>query len=122
MEWLKAFGPAFEAAGSYQWEGSTSAQAWEFLKRAVVRRQHEALLTILTMVDGGHGHFGVTFLRPAYEELIWLAYLNKHSSLANKLINLIAQRDVLTSMRAQNDYLGPIARGKASTQVRVWFR
>jgi hypothetical protein len=71
-EWLKFLNPVFEATKEHVWEGSIQEQQWPFFKRGVVQRQLEAMQAIMQMVDAGHGHFGVTLLRPAYEELVWL--------------------------------------------------
>ena len=62
----------------YSWVGSANKQTFEFVKRAAVIRQFEAANAILALVKAGHGSFGVTLLRPAYEELVWIEYLKKN--------------------------------------------
>jgi len=59
------------------------------------------------MAHDKHGHFGVTFLRPAYEELVWIEYLQKNSTHANELLVLIAKHDIIDSLSAQNNYARP---------------
>jgi hypothetical protein len=108
-EWIEYLRPAASSAEKYTWSGADEDQYWEFLKRSVIRRQFEALETILQMFDAKHGHFGVLLLRPAYEELIWTAYLAKHVDVAPELVRLLSVHEIVDSLDAQNDYVGPKA-------------
>ena len=105
-EWIEYLRPAASSAEKYTWSGADEDQYWEFVKRAVIRRQFEALETILQMFDAKHGHFGVLLLRPAYEELIWITYLAKHTDVAPELVRLVAVHEVADSIDAQNEYVG----------------
>jgi hypothetical protein len=105
-EWIEYLRAAASSAEKYTWSGADEDQYWEFLKRSVIRRQFEALETILQMFDANHGHFGVLLLRPAYEELIWIAYLAKHTDVAPELVRLLAVHEVANSLSAQNEYAG----------------
>ena len=62
--------PIVEPTKSHDWTGPSEDQYFAFLQRAVVVRQWEALHAINALADNQSGHFGVTFLRPAYEELV----------------------------------------------------
>jgi hypothetical protein len=105
-ELLRVFKPMLADTETYKWEGATHAQYWEFLRRGSLVRQYEALAAALKMGRDGHGHFAVTFLRPAFEELIWIRYLGKHSELASELVRLIADREIAVNLSEQNEYFG----------------
>ena len=51
---------------------------WELTRRSAVVRQYEVFTTIIQMVRLNCGHHAVSFLRAAFEELIWLRYLKMH--------------------------------------------
>lgn len=105
-ELLDAIRPIIMAASVYKWEGDAEPQFWEFLRRAVLLRQLEAMDTICSMVDAGHGHFGVTLLRPAFEELVWIEFLSKNVEVARVLIPELSRLDAATAIRAQMKYAG----------------
>lgn len=105
-EWLAYLGPMLNQFSSHAWSGDDREQSWEFLKRAAVKRQWEGVEAIIKMTDAGFGHFGVTLLRPAYEELIWIEYLDRNPTVTKELIALLAMHEVADSMKAQNDYFG----------------
>lgn len=108
VDWLKVFGPVFEAAGSYRSVGRLYRRA-----SLGVSQKSGSAATARGVIDHSHnGRWGKWSLwryvfAPSLRRTDWLAYLNKHASIANNLVGLIAQHDVLTSLRAQNDYLGP---------------
>jgi Family of unknown function (DUF5677) len=95
------------AAETHSIDGNIEQESFGLLKRAAVVRQAEALQAMLKMVDSGHGHFAVTLLRPAYEELIWIEYLNKHVEEAKELVPLLEFYETCESVKAQNDFAGP---------------
>lgn len=103
---LKAMPGLIEPAKNYAWTGASDKQAFAFLQRAVVVRQWESLHAILELENTGHGHFGVTFLRPAYEELIWLEYLLSVPDEADRIVFLMGCRGVTKSVNRQAEYLG----------------
>ena len=105
--WLEYTRPLVEVAESYSWSGDDKLQYFNFLKRAAVVRQTEALKAMLAMVEHGHGHFGVTFLRPAYEELIWIEYLIKNEGVANDIVILLAPLETADNLNAQDEFAGP---------------
>ncbi len=90
----------------YEWSGPTSHQQLEFIKRAAVIRQFEAASAILTLVDSGNGSAGVIMLRPAYEELLWIEYLNLCEDKASELVQLLSLKEVRDSYDAQKEFLG----------------
>src|ERR1700687_440593 len=106
IKWLEFTKPLIEKIVSYTWAGPDSEQFFEFLQRAAVVRQKEAIEAALKMDEAGHAHFAVTFLRPAYEELIWIEYLNQHSDVASELVSLMGFSETTKSLDAQNQYLG----------------
>ena len=105
-ELLDVMRPVITAISVYKWGGDGKSQFWEFLRRAALQRQFEAMDAICAMSDAGHGHFGVTLLRPAFEELVWVEFLSKNVDIARILILPLSVREVATSIRAQISYGG----------------
>jgi len=58
------------------------------------------------MVEQGHGHFAVVLLRPAYEELVWVEYLDKIPNEARELVPLLGLHEMTTNLNAQNEFAG----------------
>jgi hypothetical protein len=118
MEEHHRFGPAVESflsllkpiireVASYRWEvGSIADHFWEFARRAVLVRQYEALHALVIMSREGQCHFGVTFLRAAFEELVWVEYLTANSKFANELIKLIYRWNYTTTLRLKTTIWG----------------
>ncbi len=100
------FRPLISHLEEYSWDGSDQKQFWEWTRRSAVVKQHEETRAILQMTEADCGHFGVAFLRSAYEELIWLEYLAKNEAIANELAMHIAVHEVSEALDAQNQYLG----------------
>jgi hypothetical protein len=94
-----------EPTADFEWAGSTDDQWWEFAKRSAIIRQQEAVETIIQLSEMRRGHFGVTLLRPAFEELVWIDYLGKNKSLANELIRELTRKELSDSLEAQSDFL-----------------
>src|SRR5438094_5962425 len=84
--WLKFWKPIIEKAQDYRWEGSDLDQFWPFVRRAVIIRQFEALQATDVLIEAEYGHFGGLLLRPAFEELVWIEYLQHHLEIANQLV------------------------------------
>ena len=97
--------PLISHIEEYSWNDLDTDQYAEFLKRAVLIRQHEALSTILKMADADIGHFGVVLLRPAYEELLWIEYINQNEKLAPELVLLLVMQEIRESINAQDQFL-----------------
>lgn len=95
-----------ESIGTYTWVGKDDDQFWEFFKRSIIKRQFEALDTIIHLVESRKGHFGVTLLRPAYEEMLWGTYLQQHKTLAPRIAFLLSRREVGNTIKAQNQFIG----------------
>ncbi|MCJ2042244.1 DUF5677 domain-containing protein [Methylobacterium sp. J-059] len=85
--------------------GGLKEQSYDIVRRAAIIRQREGLTAILSLCDTGSAAFGVCLLRPAYEEMLWLEYLSKHSDVANELLHLMGQASIKEHMRVQMDYL-----------------
>lgn len=98
--------PDIESAREYSWFGKSSDQMYEWIKRAVVVRQHEALRAIIDMEALGLAHFSVTLLRPAYEELLWIEYLEQNPKYALELVTCLARLEIRDSLLAQDEQLG----------------
>lgn len=81
-------------------------QFYETLSKAILIRQFEAINAIIKMAEAEIGHFGVTLLRPAFEELLWLEYLSKHQDKANEIIYLLERKEIGDQLRAQEKYIG----------------
>jgi hypothetical protein len=103
---VQRFEAMVEPIKGFSWEGPDDDQFWHFLRRSIVVRQIQALHTALAMAKAGHGSFGVTFLRPAYEEFLWVQYLTAHEALANELVQLLAVHEIAASLDAQNQFIG----------------
>ncbi len=119
---IEFFEPIIRSVETYVYDGDDTDQFWEFLKRGIVKRQFESIKAILNMVDSGFGHFGVTLLRPAYEELVWVEYLDQNAEIANELVLLLANHDIARNLSAQNDYIGAkemLAGGFSQRYVKV---
>ena len=117
---LDTMQPIVEPTKTHEWTGPSEDQSFAFLQRAVVVRQWEALHAISALADNQSGHFGVTFLRPAYEELVWLEYLLSIPDDANRLVLLLAVRAVGESVTRQENYLGAtVARNIGWTRQEV---
>jgi hypothetical protein len=84
-KFLEYLAPSLAPVERHKWTGSDRDQFWDILRRGAIKRQQEALGAALNMVDAGVGHFAVTLVRQAYEELIWIEYLHKHPELSNEL-------------------------------------
>jgi hypothetical protein len=76
------------------------------VKRAALVRQFEALQALTSMAKNGYAHFGVSLLRPAFEELLWLEYLSANEDVAPKVAYLYSEKEVMDSLTAQNNFLG----------------
>jgi hypothetical protein len=103
---LSAIAPLLQALGAHQWEGEFDQQLWTVLRKGCIVRQGEALSAALTLSQANLGQFAVTFVRPAYEELVWLEYLNAHADVAPHLAKLLLQREIANNLEAQNDFIG----------------
>ena len=105
-KWLEIWTPMIERFKTFKWKGEDGEQMWHFLRRGVIVRQFEALQAIQHLIEGGRGNFGVVFLRPAFEELVWIEYLTKHIDIANELIGRMANIEIAANIKAQDDYVG----------------
>jgi hypothetical protein len=64
------------AASAAPWDPADGAKGhFDLMLRAILRKQFDALSAIIDMTDRGIGYAAVPLLRPACEELIWVAYL-----------------------------------------------
>jgi hypothetical protein len=106
QKWLEAIEPMFVGMADHVWTGPMDSQMFDIMRRGVVIRQREAIRTIHKMCDDGQGHFGVTLLRPAYEELLWVEYLTQNRSIADRLIVLTTHRELIDNISVQNEYIG----------------
>jgi hypothetical protein len=85
--WLDFLRPMLASVEEFSYEGSELKQFWGIIKRGVVAQQYEALRAIVSMAEAGNGFLGVMFLRPAYEELIWLEFIDGHISDTTEFAN-----------------------------------
>ena len=105
-KWTVFFANIVDQFSSYEWTGEVNNHLFEVIRRSVAIRQLEAIRAIESMCETGHGHFGVTMLRPAYEELIWMEYLAKHPNHAKEVVLLLARDELSSNLDAQNIYIG----------------
>ncbi|QOZ15969.1 hypothetical protein XI02_14005 [Bradyrhizobium sp. CCBAU 21365] len=66
----------------------------------------QALRAALIMAKADQGAFGVTFLRPAYEELVWVEYLTAHKAIASELVRLLGAHEIAANLDTQNQFIG----------------
>lgn len=102
---LSELSPMIASLEHYAWTGPTGDQQWEFLQRSAVIRQREAVETMIKLAELGHGHFGVTLLRPAFEELVWIDYLKQNDEAAIELVGELARKELADTLGAQSEYL-----------------
>ena len=103
---LAAFSKDIEPLKQFQWTGDTSDHLFEMIQRAAIIRQWEALHAQIALSNTGHGHFGVTFIRPGYEELVWIKYLRKYPKQAGGIARVLAVNSGAKSVIQQEKYLG----------------
>lgn len=65
--------PVVDSISTLEWK--TSMGFWTILCRCVMRRQYDALESIVDSVERGQGHSAVPLLRPACEEFLWVKFL-----------------------------------------------
>ncbi|GGO59464.1 hypothetical protein SAMN05444398_109128 [Roseovarius pacificus] len=90
----------------YQWFGPMQPRMYDILKRSIVVRQWEACEAIQALIESGHGAMCCTLLRPAYEELLWLLYLERNKEFAAKLTVCLGKKEISDAHKIQKKYLG----------------
>jgi hypothetical protein len=106
-QWLDFWKPLIQRIAVYRWKDADINHLWHFLlRRAIIVRQFEGLGAMRTLIGAGNGNFGVLFLRPAFEELVWIEYLQKYPDIANKLLLRLTHHEVGKSIAAQLQYAG----------------
>ena len=103
---LSEMNPVIESAARFRWNPSTMGFL-PLIRRAMLCRQYECLECILSLVEQNRGYAGVPLLRAACEELIWAKYLALiEKEPANELLISLAQKELLDSPVAQDNYGG----------------
>lgn len=75
--------------------------------RSILRRQQDALATIVELTLNGRGHSAMTLLRPSCEELIWVKYLRKiDEQVAERIVTLLGPVELYKTLNAQQGYFG----------------
>jgi hypothetical protein len=110
-DWLAVIKPMLTTVENYKWVGASQDQFWEFLRRGAIMRQYEALSATLTMAEAGLAQHAVTFLRPGFEELLWIEYLSQNPKHANELARLLAVHESADNLSAQNEYVSSAVMG-----------
>lgn len=101
---LNAVSPAVQAISKYEW---TDQKFLPLINRAVVRRQFDSLSATIALTKSNHGFAAACLVRPAYEEYIWLNYLNTmEESQAERLLKLLGSHEVCDHVKAQENYAG----------------
>jgi hypothetical protein len=78
-----------------------------FAQKVCAVRQYEGLRSALVLAANGLGHLAVSFVRPAVDEHIWLAYLNTiDRQTAGRLLALLNVNDIARAVRAQQGFIG----------------
>jgi hypothetical protein len=79
----------------------------ELIRRAVVVRQHEALVAVCDLVLERRGHIAVTLLRPACEEFISIRFLRSlKPQEAEDLLLLMVGNELHKTLTVQHKYSG----------------
>lgn len=95
--------------GTMAWEQS-HADLRALAVNYILRRQLEALDATVTLVRADLGHLAVTYVRPALDELLWLAWLDSiPQELSNQLLSAMGRSDAIRSLLAQRAYAGEAA-------------
>lgn len=101
---FKCLQPDINALSLYSWNGRSKDQFVEFVKRSALVRQFECILAVRKAFDAGTSHLLGALLRPAYEELLWMEYLQKIPDVQLKLLTLLAQDEIYSGIQAQSGY------------------
>jgi hypothetical protein len=104
---IKELAPRMEPLKKHEWTGPTEDEIFGLIQRAALVRQWDALHAQIALSDAGHGAFGVSLLRPSYEELIWIEYLFTVKGDASRILRLLAAGGAAKSVTQQAEYLGP---------------
>ncbi|MDQ2866834.1 MAG: DUF5677 domain-containing protein [Verrucomicrobiota bacterium] len=97
-----------------KWKDSVSILSWNgsdgyfpILRRSILCRQIDSLGASVDLVASHKGFVGVSLLRPACEELMWLRYFNSLSSSdARVLANGLIKTGMLKDLEAQAGEVG----------------
>lgn len=103
---INALGPKLEPLKKHEWTGPTEDEFFGLIQRAALVRQWEALHAQIALSNTGHGAFGVSLLRPSYEEMIWVEYLLTVKADASRILRLLAAAGAAKSVVQQAEYLG----------------
>jgi hypothetical protein len=102
---LAGFSRYVQAVSLLDWMPNSGYLA--LIYRAILSRQHDALVAVVEMVRRDHGHAAVALLRPACEEYMWVKYLKSLSrNQAEMLVLALAGSEVNTSLDKQREFLG----------------
>ncbi len=97
--------PVVDSISTLEWK--TSMGFWTILCRCVVRRQYDALESIVDAVGRGQGHSSVPLLRPACEEFLWIKFLRHiDENPRETIIWAKAQIEVGDTVANQFQYIG----------------
>ncbi|MCQ8875466.1 DUF5677 domain-containing protein [Mesorhizobium sp. LMG17149] len=102
----KALTPMLAPLKEHEWAGPTQDEFFGLIQRAVLVRQWEGLQAQLALSSAGHGAFGVSLLRPSYEEMIWIEYLLTVKADASRILRLLGAGGAAKSVTQQAAYLG----------------
>lgn len=96
---------AVDAHSNLEWLASDGFLP--IIRRSVLRRQFDAVETIVELVKIKRGYASVGLLRPSCEELIWLTYLDTlQPAIAERLVASTSQDELLKSLKAQDTFAG----------------
>ena len=104
---ISALAPELEPLKKHEWTGPTEPEFFGLIQRAALVRQWEALHAQVALSSSGHGAFGVSLLRPSYEEMIWIEYLFTVKGSASRILRLLGAGGAAKSVTQQATYLGP---------------
>jgi hypothetical protein len=95
--------PAVDSVSQLQWTFKTGF--WTILLRCVLRRQYDALETIIGLAQG-RSHSASPLLRPACEEYLWLKFLRTIAPNTREAIILAkSSMDAAQTVEAQVSYV-----------------
>jgi hypothetical protein len=82
----------------------------------VIRRQIESLEASVKLAESNLGHLSVSFVRAAFDEMVWVAYLTQlDREVSQRLLLAMASYDGLRSLMSQREHIGDDA------MTKLWY-
>jgi hypothetical protein len=110
--------PVIDSISILEWK--TSMGFWTVLCRCVLRRQYDALESIVQSVERGQGHSTVPLLRPACEEFLWIKFLRTIDKESRETI-IAAKSQIEAADALENQASSMSGQGMTKLGFRIEF-